>query len=127
MSEQVGAAARQADAAHEQVLFLERQMQAMQLQNEIARHSAGANYQFALFDKRVAIYGLLDAIGFKIISDGTVTTVTHRDVIRTVQAAKWIFDEAVREWLSEIANRSFEGLRAQGRVDRLNENMLARA
>ncbi|MBY5698935.1 hypothetical protein [Rhizobium leguminosarum] len=126
MSEQADAAEKQAQAATNQVEHMGEQVAALAEQNRIATEVAAANYQVALYEKRVELYTELDAAGFSALQSGDLEPEVRTKIIRTVNKGRWIVGPKTREWLLEIGSATNKIGRLQAKRA-IRENKLKHA
>lgn len=93
---------QQAEAAKQQAEFLKNQHDAMEVQNKLANQVAIANHQFALFDKRMEFFELMNKISYEAFSVGGVTYDIRVNIIRAKQKSRWLFDDKIDQWLKEV-------------------------
>lgn len=107
---------------------MDKQAAAAEEQTRIALASARANYQLALFEKRIHVYNQLNDIAYELHTEGSVTRELQRRIRDTAETARFVFGDDVSGWLADVSNKSFNALRKQLRIDRLvakaNERML---
>lgn len=109
----------QADAAASQVEFLAAQAKTMQEQGDVAREVAAANYQLALYDKRLDLSNRLDDVGLIIFTEGSISRETRRKIYEAAKSSKWLFDDNIKVWLAHLGELSQNSMRADGRLSRL--------
>ncbi len=77
----------------------------MKHQNNIALAVAQANYKFALFDKRLAVYDELNELSMTVVTTGTLDWEAFNRLNKASHAARYIFsdNEQIIEWVDRIA------------------------
>jgi hypothetical protein len=100
---------------------MQKQADAADQQTRLAIVSTKANYQLALYEKRLAVYTQLDDIAFELSSAGTVSADLQRKIRSSTEAARFVFADDVAGWLRDVSQQSFNAMRFQSRIERLNE------
>jgi hypothetical protein len=99
---------------------MQKQADAADQQTKLAIASTQANYQLALFDKRIEVYKQLEAIVFELNSVGTINQSLQVKIRNTTEAAKFVFDNDVSIWIRDLSEKTFTVMRNDIKINSIN-------
>ena len=98
---------------------MQKQADAAETQTKLAFASTRANYQLALYDKRLLVFNQLEQIATDLSTAGGVSSELFKKIRLAVESAKYVFGPNVNDWISLVSKKSYSAVRKQRHADRL--------